>query len=95
MRRTLATGTSDNIAFGRVTRKDDFGINDGMENLKSAYDQDEQTRDRLISHMCDYVASACAPALSAFKAEHEAKEIAKSNRYLQIAKGGHRFILSR
>lgn len=79
---TLAAEIANNNALGNVTLKDDIGTYGGIETLRLADDLDEQTRDRLISHTRQDVASTFAHALSAFKAAHEAKEIAKRTRRL-------------
>lgn len=79
---TLAAEIANNNALGNVTLKDDLGTYGGIETLRLADDLDEQTRDRLISHTRQDVASTFAHALSAFKAAHEAKEIAKRTRRL-------------
>ena len=79
---TLAAEIAKNNALGNVMLKDDLGIYGGIETLRLADDLDEQTRDRLISHTREDVASTFAHALSAFKAAHEAKEIAKRTRRL-------------
>lgn len=79
---TLAAEIANNNALGNVTLKDDLGTYGGRETLRLADDLDEQTRDRLISHTRQDVASTFAHALSAFKAAHEAKEIAKRTRRL-------------
>jgi len=79
---SLAAEIANNNALGNVTLKDDLGTYGGMETLRLADDLDEQTRDRLISHTRQDVASTFAHALSAFKAAHEAKEIAKRTRRL-------------
>lgn len=78
----LAAEIANNNALGNVTLKDDLGTYGGIETLRLADDLDEQTRDRLISHTRQDVASTFAHALSAFKAAHEAKEIAKRTRRL-------------
>lgn len=79
---TLAAEIANNNVLGNVTLKDDLGTYGGIETLRLADDLDEQTRDRLISHTRQDVASTFAHALSAFKAAHEAKEIAKRTRRL-------------
>lgn len=79
---SLAAEIANNNALGNVTLKDDLGTYGGIETLRLADDLDEQTRDRLISHTRQDVASTFAHALSAFKAAHEAKEIAKRTRRL-------------
>lgn len=79
---TLAAEIANNNSLGNVTLKDDLGTYGGIETLRLADDLDEQTRDRLISHTRQDVASTFAHALSAFKAAHEAKEIAKRTRRL-------------
>lgn len=79
---SLAAEIANNNALGNVTLKDDLGTYGGMETLRLADDLDEKTRDRLISHTREDVASTFAHALSAFKAAHEAKEIAKRTRRL-------------
>lgn len=79
---SLAAEIANNNALGNVTLKDDLGTYERMETLRLADDLDEQTRDRLISHTRQDVASTFAHALSAFKAAHEAKEIAKRTRRL-------------
>lgn len=79
---SLAAEIANNNALGNVTLKDDLGTHGGIEALRLADDLDEQTRDRLISHTRQDVASTFAHALSAFKAAHEAKEIAKRTRRL-------------
>lgn len=79
---TLAAEIANNNFLGNVTLKDDLGTYGGIETLRLADDLDEQTRDRLISHTRQDVASTFAHALSAFKAAHEAKEIAKRTRRL-------------
>jgi len=79
---SLAAEIANNNALGDVTLKDDLGTYGGIETLRLADDLDEQTRDRLISHTRQDVASTFAHALSAFKAAHEAKEIAKRTRRL-------------
>ena len=79
---SLAAEIANNNALGNVMLKDDLGTYGGIETLRLADDLDEQTRDRLISHTRQDVASTFAHALSAFKAAHEAKEIAKHTRRL-------------
>lgn len=79
---SLEAEIANNNALGNVALKDDLGTYGGIEALRFADDLDEQTRDRLISHTRQDVASAFAHALSAFKAAHEAKEIAKRTRRL-------------
>ena len=79
---SLAAEIANNNALGNVMLKDDLGTYGGIEALRLADDLDEQTRDRLISHTRQDVASTFAHALSAFKAAHEAKEIAKRTRRL-------------
>lgn len=79
---SLAAEVANNNALGNVTLKDDLGTYGGIETLRLADDLDAQTRDRLISHTRQDVASTFAHALSAFKAAHEAKEIAKRTRRL-------------
>lgn len=79
---SLAAEIANNNALGNVTLKDDLGTYGGIETLRLADDLDEQTRDRLISHTRQDVASTFAHALSAFKAAHEAKEIATRTRRL-------------
>lgn len=79
---SLAAEIANNNALGNVTLKDDLGAYRGIEILRLADDLDEQTRDRLISHTRQDVASTFAHALSAFKAAHEAREIAKRTRRL-------------
>lgn len=79
---SLAAEIANNNALGNVTLKDDLGTYVGAEALRFADDLDERTRDRLISHTRQDVASTFAHALSAFKAAHEAKEIAKRTRRL-------------
>lgn len=79
---SLAAEIANNNDLGNVTLKDELGTYGGLENLRLADDLDEQTRDRLISHTRQDVASTFAHALSAFKAAHEAKEIAKRTRRL-------------
>lgn len=79
---SLAAEIANNNALGNVTLKDDLGTYGEIETLRLADDLDEQTRDRLISHTRQDVASTFAHALSAFKAAHEAKEIAKRTRRL-------------
>jgi hypothetical protein len=79
---SLEAEIANNNALGNVTLKDDLGTYGGIETLRLADDLDEQTRDRLISHTRQDVASTFAHALSAFKAAHEAKEIAKRTRRL-------------
>jgi hypothetical protein len=79
---SLAAEIANNNALGNVMLKDDLGTYGGIETLRFADDLDEQTRDRLISHTRQDVASTFAHALSAFKAAHEAKEIAKRTRRL-------------
>ena len=79
---SLAAQIANNNALGDVTLKDDLGTYGGIEALRFADDLDEQTRDRLISHTRQDAASTFAHALSAFKAAHEAKEIAKRTRRL-------------
>ena len=79
---TLAAEIANNNSLGNITLKDDLGTYGGIENLRLADDLDDKTRDRLISHTREDVASTFAHALSAFKAAHEAKEIAKRTRLL-------------
>jgi hypothetical protein len=79
---SLAAEIANNNALGNVMLKDDLGTYGGIEALRLADDLDEQTRDRLISHTRQDVASTFAHALSALKAAHEAKEIAKRTRRL-------------
>lgn len=79
---SLAAEIANNNALGNVTLKDDLGTYSGIETLRLGYDLDEQTRDRLISHIRQDVASTFAHAVSAFTAAHEAKEIAKRTRRL-------------
>lgn len=79
---SLAAEIANNNALGNVMLKDDLGTYGGIATLRLADDLDEQTRDRLISHTRQDVASTFAHALSAFKAAHEAKEIAKRTRRL-------------
>jgi hypothetical protein len=79
---SLAAEIANNNALGNVTLKDDLGTYGGIETLRFADDLDERTRDRLISHTREDVASTFAHAVSAFKAAHEAKEIAKGTRRL-------------
>lgn len=79
---SLAAEIANNNALGNVTLKDDLGTYEGIANLRLADDLDERTRDRLISHTRQDVASTFAHALSAFKVAHEAKEIAKRTRRL-------------
>ena len=79
---SLAAEIANNNALGRVTLKDDLGTYGGLAPLRLADDLDEQTRDRLISNTREDVAATFAHALSAFKAAHEAREIAKRTRRL-------------
>lgn len=79
---SLAAEIANNNALGNVTLKDDLGTYGEIATLRLADDLDEQTRDRLISHTREDAASTFAHALSAFKAAHEAKEIAKRTRRL-------------
>jgi hypothetical protein len=79
---SLAAEIANNNALGNVTLKDDLGTYGGIATLRLADDLDEQTRDRLISHTRQDVAATFAHAVSAFKAAHEAKEIAKRTRRL-------------
>lgn len=81
---SLAAEIANNNLLGNVTLKDDLGTYGGISTLRFADDLDERTRDRLISHTRQDVASAFAHALSAFKAAHEAKEIAKSTRRITL-----------
>ncbi len=79
---SLEAQIANNNALGNVTLKDDLGTYGEIETLRFADDLDEQTRDRLISHTRQDVASTFAHALSAFKTAHEAREIAKRTRRL-------------
>ncbi|KID12276.1 hypothetical protein P279_29440, partial [Rhodobacteraceae bacterium PD-2] len=62
---SLAAEIANNNALGNGTLKDDLGTYGGIEALRLADDLDEQTRDRLISHTRQDVASTFAHALSA------------------------------
>lgn len=79
---SLEAEIANNNALGNITLKDDLGTYGEIGNLVFAHALDEQTRDLLISHTREDVASTFAHALSAFKAAHEAKEIAKRTRRL-------------
>lgn len=79
---SLAAVVANNNALGHITLKDDLGIYEGIENVMIDGHLDGPTRDLLISHTRQDVTSAFAHALSAFKAAHEAKEIAKRTRRL-------------
>lgn len=84
---SLEAEIANNNSLGRITLKDDLGTYDrqGIGNLRFADDLDERTRDRLISHTREDVAATFAHALSAFKAAHEAREIAKTTRRITLA----------
>ena len=77
---SLAGEIANNNALGRITLKDDLGTYGELATMRFADDLDEQTRDRSISYTREDVSSTFAHALSAFKAAHEAKEIAKRTR---------------
>lgn len=79
---SLDADIANNNALGRITLRDDLGTYGGIAALRLDDDLDEQTRDRLISHTRQDVASTFAHAVSAFTAAHEAKEIAKRTRRL-------------
>lgn len=79
---TFAAEVANNNALGNITLKDDLGTYGGIETLVSADHLDDRTRDRLISHTRQDVASTFAHALSAFRAAHEAKRIASTTRML-------------
>lgn len=79
---SLEAQIANNNALGNITLKDDLGTYGGIETLVVADHLDDRTRDRLISHTRQDVASAFAHALSAFKAAHEAKRIASATRLL-------------
>ncbi|WP_323786413.1 hypothetical protein [Thalassovita sp.] len=79
---TLAAEIANNNALGNNILKDDLGTYEETNIPRLANDLDWQTRDQLISHTRQDVASTFAHALSAFKAAHEAREIAGKTRRL-------------
>lgn len=86
---SLLAEEANNGALGRIALQEALGqlrrtpdrLHD-FEHMRFADDLDERTRDRLISHTREDVATALAHAASAFRAARKAKEIAQRTRWL-------------
>lgn len=79
---TFAADVANNEALGNNVLKEELGVYEDGGVPLLADDLDQRTRDRLISHTRQDVASTFAHAKSAFKAAHEAREISLSTRRL-------------